>query len=195
VAGTKVKLTQTTDYPWSGAIRIGVTPAAPAKFTVRVRIPGWATNDPVPSNLYTYDDDVVPAWSVKVGESPVKSQLEDGYVAITREWRAGDTIDLDFALPVRSVRGHERIADLQGRVAFERGPVVYCVEAPERKFIPGEIAVSAAAKLGVETPKDLFGGVPVVQIRDGAATTTAIPYFLWNNRGNAPMAVWLMRSH
>jgi DUF1680 family protein len=194
VAGTKVKLIQTTDYPWSGSIRIAVAPAAPAKFTVRVRIPGWVTNDPVPSNLYAYDDNLVPAWSVKVGGSPVKSRIEDGYVAITREWREGDAIDLDFALPVRTVRGHDRIAQMQGRVAFERGPVVYCVEAPERAFVPDELAVSKAATLEPEVRNDLFGGVTVVQIHDGAATTMAIPYFGWNNRGLTSMAVWLVRS-
>src|SRR5207247_1560542 len=103
--GTKIKLAQTTDYPWSGAVRIAITPAKPAKFTLRVRIPGWAQNHPVPSDLYSYDDKNPAAWSAKVGGKTVTGILENGFLAITREWWAGDVVALDFALPVRTVRG------------------------------------------------------------------------------------------
>jgi len=194
VAGTKVKLTQATDYPWQGGVRLAVAPAKPAKFTVRVRIPGWAQGHPVPSDLYFYDDQVPAAWSVKVGGQELNGPVEHGFVVITREWRAGDVVELNFGLPVRTVRGHAKIAATAGRVAFERGPIVYCVEDTERKSVPNDLVVAATAKLGAQTRPALLGGVTVVEIRDGANTTTAIPYFAWNNRGNAPMAVWLKRE-
>ena len=194
VAGTKVKLTQTTDYPWQGGVRLAVSPAKPATFTLRVRIPGWAQGRPVPSDLYFYDDKLPAEWSAKIGREEFNGPVERGFLVITREWRAGDVVDLNFGLPVRTVRGNEKIAATQGRVAFERGPVVYCVEDAEKKLKPDELAVTAAAKFEPRARPDFLGGVTEVEIRDGANTTTAIPYFAWNNRGLAPMAVWLRRA-
>ncbi len=190
VAGTKVKLAQTTDYPWQGAVRLAVSPEKPAKFSVRVRIPGWARNRPVPSDLYSYDDQVSAVWSAKIGRDEISGPLENGFLVITREWRAGDIVELNFGLPVRSVRGNDKIAATQGRVAFERGPVVYCVEEPARTFVPVEWVVPAAATLTAEPRADLLGGVTVLKVGE----VTAIPYFAWNNRGLAPMAVWLKRA-
>lgn len=194
VAGTKVKLTQATDYPWSGGVKLTVSPARPAKFTLRVRIPGWAQNHPVPSDLYRYDDKVSAAWSAKVGGKEISGPVENGFLAITREWRAGDTVELNFALPVRTVRGNDKIAATAGRVALERGPVVYCVEEPARKSDPKDLVVSATATLEPTPRKDLLGGMTALEIRDGATPTMAIPYFAWDNRGLAPMAVWLKRD-
>lgn len=194
VAGTKVKLVQTTDYPWNGRVRIAVAPERPAKFTVRLRIPGWATGAPVPSALYTYDDSVKAGFSAKVAGQAISGPVEAGFLAITREWRAGDAVELNFAMPVRTVRGHEKIAATAGRVAFERGPVVYCVEDTEKRSVPGDLVVAKTAKFETVARQDLLGGVTTIEIRDGTATTTAIPYFAWNNRGNAPMAVWLKRE-
>jgi DUF1680 family protein len=194
VAGTKVKVTQTTDYPWQGGVRLAVAPAQPKKFTVRVRIPGWAQGRPVPSDLYFYDDTVPALWTATVGGREVNGPVEHGFLVITREWRAGDIVELNFGLPVRTVRGHPSIAATKDRVAFERGPIVYCVEDPDRTLQPDELAVTARAILDVRVRPDLLGGVTTVVIRDGTRTTTAIPYFAWNNRGLAPMAVWLRRG-
>ncbi len=193
IAGTKVKLTQTTDYPWSGGVKLAVSPAKPAQFTLRVRIPGWAQSRPVPSDLYRYEDTFPSVWSAKVGGKEINGPVENGFLAITREWRTGDTVELIFGLPTRTVRGNDKIAATAGRVAFERGPIVYCVEDPERKFVPDDLVVPATAKLEPIARQDFLGGVTVLEIRDGATTTTAVPYFAWDNRGLAPMAVWLKR--
>ena len=184
VAGTKVKLVQTTDYPWSGAVQLAVSPEQPATFTVKVRIPGWSRGQPVPSDLYTYKPGPVPAWSVQVNGTRATGELQDGYMSLTREWRNGDTLELDFPMPVRTVVGHEKIEATRGQVAFERGPVVYCFEQSDQ---PIPVAVPAAAKISVKAKPGLLGGLTVLEI-DGA---TAIPYFAWNNRGLAPMKVWL----
>lgn len=187
IAGTTVKLTQTTDYPWQGKVKLAVSPDKTAKFTLRVRIPGWVQGRPVPSDLYSYDAAEMPAWNVRVGREEVKTQLENGYVSITREWRSGDTVELNFPMPVREVSGHEQIAATRGQVAFERGPVVYCFEQADQA-IPA--AVSASAIVTVQAKPGLLGGVMVLEV-DGATT---IPYFAWNNRGLAPMTVWLPRT-
>jgi hypothetical protein len=190
IAGVKVKLAQTTDYPWNGAVQLAVSPEKPAKFTLRLRIPGWTQNHPVPSDLYLYDDKIVPTWSAKVAGQAVSAPLDHGYLAITREWRAGDVVELSFDLPVRTVRANDHVAATAGREAFERGPVVYCVEDPDRKTKADEFAVSLAAKLEAQPRPDLFGGVTALKLGD----TTAIPYFAWDNRGLSTMAVWVKRA-
>jgi DUF1680 family protein len=197
VAGTKVKLTQATDYPWNGRVQLTLQPAHPAKFTVRVRIPEWVQGRPVPSDLYAFEPSDRPAaWQVRVGKETVGGKLDHGYLVISREWKAGDVVDLDFPMPVHAVRGHAGIAATQGRVAFERGPIVYCVEAADHAFVPDDAVVPESAKVQPQSRPDLLGGVTVLQIDRGATlpALTAIPYYAWNNRGLAPMAVWLKRG-
>lgn len=197
VAGTEVKLTQTTDYPWSGAVRLAVDPAQPATFTVRLRIPGWVQGRPVPTDLYAYDDAKPASWTVKVGGAPVPGRLEQGYVAITREWRSGDVVELNLPMPVRAVHSHPQVGALQGLVAFERGPVVYCVEGAPGEESPAKASAPVTGRIVAEARPELLGGVTVLK-SDGtkgtAAAFTAIPYFAWDNRGLAPMAVWLKRE-
>ena len=108
IAGTNVTLTQATDYPWQGAVRLAVNPAQAAAFTLRVRIPGWAQARPVPSDLYAYEDAGRPAWTVRVNGVPVAGRPEQGYLAIARTWRAGDVVEVDLPMPVHAVRGTPR---------------------------------------------------------------------------------------
>ncbi|PTX97854.1 glycoside hydrolase family 127 protein [Opitutus sp. ER46] len=198
VAGTKVTLTQATDYPWNGAVKLTVAPETPATFTLRLRVPGWAQGQPQPSDLYVYaDTQPAPTWTVRVAGAPVKPELQNGYVTVSREWRAGDVVELNFPMPVHRVRGHEKIAATQGRVAFERGPIVYCVEDVDRAHPLEALVVPATVTMAPESRPKLLGGVTVLTL-DGATQQghpvgplTAIPYFAWNNRGLAPMAVWL----
>jgi DUF1680 family protein len=205
IAGTTVKLTQATDYPWGGKVNLTITPEKPVKFTVRVRIPGWAEGRPVPSDLYSYDSaGVSPGnetakWTLTVAGEKMTATPQQGFVAITREWRAGDTIELELPLAVHAVRGHPQIAATKERVAFERGPMVYCVEDVDWAGSPAELSVPQTAKLAAESRPHLLGGLTVLTIEgaeSGGKTVpplTAIPYFAWNNRGLAPMAVWLKR--
>lgn len=193
VAGTKVKLSQATDYPWRGAVKLTVTPAAPATFTLRVRIPGWAQGRPVPSDLYGYDDARAADWSVRVGGRAVERTLDRGYVAITRAWRAGDVVEIDLPMTVRAVHGNEQIAATRGRVAFERGPVVYCVEAVDQSVVPENLTVAAGKPVELHWEAGLLGGVETlaVPVSGQESSVTAIPYYAWDNRRLAPMAVWL----
>ena len=187
VAGEKVRITQTTNYPWQGAVKLAIAPARPVKFTLRVRIPGWAQGRPVPTDLYAYDAPPAPAWKVRVAGTEVAATLADGYAVITREWRSGDVVDLDFPLPVQAVRGNEKIAGTRGQVAFERGPVVYCFEQVGQQIPPGmSVVTGKAAEL---RPRPSGGGI---DLKFGEAT--AIPYYAWNNHGLAPMAVWLPQT-
>ncbi len=200
LAGTTVKLSQTTDYPWQGKVRLGVSPARPATFTLRLRIPEWAQGRPVPGDLYGYDEPGTPTWKVRVAGAEVVAPTEHGYVSITREWRSGDVVELDLPMPVRAVHGNLKIAAARGRVAFERGPVVYCVEEIDAKTPLAGLAVPATAKISAGFRPELLGGVTVLTLDGvestgaGRLTLEAIPYFAWNNRGLAPMTVWFPRA-
>ena len=190
VAGTKVKLGQATHYPWDGRVKLTVSPATPTKFTIKVRIPGWVQGWPVPSDLYAYDSDRTTGWRVSVGREPVKAAPEQGYVAITREWRAGDTVELDLPMRVRRVHGNTKIAATEGQVAFERGPVVYCFEEAGQKITP----TAVGPRFGVSTERESLMFTDLIRLdfkSDTGAKMTAIPYFAWNNRGLHPMRVWL----
>ncbi len=200
VAGTRVRLTQATDYPWQGTVRLAVAPEHAAAFTLRVRIPGWVRSRPVPSDLYSYEATDGPAWSLRVNGAAVEARPEQGYVALARTWQPGDVVELTLPMAVRAVRGRAEVAATRGRVAFERGPLVYCVEDLDRRWSPDGLVVPAGAPVTAEARPGLLGGVVALTIggaeRDGRALgpVTAIPYFAWDNRGLAPMAVWLREA-
>ncbi|WP_438481832.1 glycoside hydrolase family 127 protein [Oleiharenicola lentus] len=185
VAGTKVKISQQTNYPWSGQITLKVSPEKPARFTVRVRIPSWVEGRPVPSDLYTYEPVAGSGWKLHGVQPGDRYQQEAGYYAVTREWKAGDSLRLELEMPVRRVRGNEHIAATRGQVAFERGPVVFCVEQIAGK--PDLATLTAPEKVNAEFHQNLWGGVEVLKFGD----VEAIPYFAWNNRGLNPMTVWV----
>ncbi len=195
VAGGEVTVRQETEYPWSGRVRLTVSPAAPTSLTLRVRIPGWVRGRPVPSELYGYDEATPAAWSLRVGGQAVAAPLEQGYAVLTRVWRAGDVVELDLPMPVRTVHASPHVAALAGRVALERGPVVYCVEGQDSPVAPGDLTLSPRAEVTAVAQAGLLGGVTTLAVTDGPATAfTAVPYYAWNNRGLAPMAVWLKRG-
>lgn len=187
VAGTKVGLSQKTDYPWTGAIKLAVSPEKPTQFALKLRVPGWARGEPVPSDLYSYESTADARWSVKVNGVDFPAKLEGGYATIDREWKPGNVVELEFAMPVRRVRGNEKIAATHGQVAFERGPMVYCFEKADQAL---PATVSAKAAVMPEFRADFLDGVEVLKVGD----LVAIPYFSWNNRGLYAMTVWVPES-
>ncbi|MDB6095364.1 MAG: hypothetical protein JWM32_2926 [Verrucomicrobia bacterium] len=192
LAGTKVKVAQRTAYPWNGNVRLTISPRQAVNFSLRVRIPGWASGHPVPSDLYAFESAVTPGWTLRVDGKAVTPTLENGYAVISREWRAGDTVELDLPMPVQRVVADARVGAARGCVALERGPVLYCVEGVDSTVAPGSVTLSAKARITPVAHRDRLGGVTTLEVEDGAtARFTAIPYYAWNNRGLSPMAVWL----
>src|SRR5262245_41229534 len=96
--GGRVALTQQTRYPWDGAVAISVAPERPGRFAINVRVPGWARNEPVPSDLYRFLDAGAPPVTVAVNGTAVPLTLEKGFVTIDREWRSGDTVSIDLPM-------------------------------------------------------------------------------------------------
>ena len=204
ISSGKVRVSQQTEYPWNGAVKLTVNPDAPQDFVLCLRIPGWVLGKPLPSDLYHYLNAEPSPWSVKVNGSSVHAPIKDGYARIERTWKPGDVVTLDLPMIVRRVAGNDKIAATRGQVALERGPVVYCYEGIDNGGAVLDFALPATVVAKPVFRDDLMGGITVLEISNalrvkrsdaGLAEETArllgIPYAFWNNRGNSPMAVWL----
>ncbi len=207
--GGQVAIVQDTRYPWDGAVKITVTPERARRFAINIRIPGWARNEPVPSDLYRFTDEIdVPPAVVRVNGAPVAMTLDKGYVTIDRTWAPDDVIALDLPMPVRRVESNQQVMANRGRVALQRGPIVFAAEWPDNpNGKVRNIVLPDGNALTSEFRRDLLNGVQVISGRavglafdaKGAVQRTeqpfmAIPYATWANRGRGQMAVWLARA-
>jgi len=196
VAGRKVRLTQTSRYPWDGAVAIAVDADTPSRFTLHLRIPGWCRNAALSVNGEAVD---------------LASVTRDGYAAITRDWTAGDQVRLDLEMTVERVRAHPEVRQDAGRVALMHGPLVYCLEEADNAVGLNRLQVPEQARFDCRFEPDLLGGVTTLSAdveadatadwdgalyrrepaRTEAAPIKAIPYFAWDNRQPGEMLVWL----
>lgn len=203
-----VKLKQLTRYPWDEHVKISVEIEKTLEFTIYVRIPGWAQGQPVPSDLYRYQNQNEKKIVLKVNSEPVILDMEKGYARIRRTWKKNDTIDLDLSMPTRRVLSNEKLEENGGKVALERGPIVYCAEWPDNNGQVHNLVLPDDAALESEYRQDLLNGVTVIcgkipalyRSGDGESIETkeqdflAIPYYAWAHRGEGEMAVWLPRT-
>lgn len=208
VAGNKVKLIQTTDYPWDGKVSIQVQPEKPSRFTLALRIPGWVQGKPLPSDLYSYDDPTPAKWNYNVNGGVWPALPQNGFAQLTRDWKPGDTITLDLPMPVRRVAGNDKIPATRGQVALERGPIVYAFEGLDNDGSVFDAILPASAAITAEHRPGLLGGVTILKVanaqkaaraENGDVVTrpvslTAIPYAVWANRELTPMTVWVARD-
>ena len=192
-----VRLVQKTEYPWNGASVLEVEPARDGqRFALKVRVPGWAVGRPVPSDLYSQ---TVPASegdvAVAVNGAAVPLTLDKGYCTIDRAWRKGDRVEVTMAMPVKRIRAHEKVAADKGRLAVERGPVLYCAEGVDNGGKAFDVRISADASFA-DADVDVLGNrLPALTTDaarvDGAAVKlTLIPYFSWCHRGAGEMQTW-----
>ena len=186
----RLVVTQTTSYPWEGEVEIALKPERVAEFTVYLRIPGWARNEPLPGGLYSYANEQAGEVSVEVNGEAVPLRIEKGFAPIRRAWRADDVIRVRLPLSPRLVRSRPEVAENAGRLAIERGPLVYCVEGVDNGGSIDEVRLGENAGLTASRRDDLLGGIDVIEW-DGF---NAVPYYAWSNRGVGPMAVWLPAS-
>jgi DUF1680 family protein len=191
LAGTPLEIRQVTRYPWDGRVELVLSPERPQEFTLSLRIPGWARNQPVPSDLYRYDDGLQPAVKLTVQGQAAAVKLEKGFVRIARTWKAGDRVTLELEMPVRRVVAHPAVRADRDRFALERGPLVYCAEGADNagrvlgKVFPGKL------RLEVLEPSDLLGGIVPLRMSSAAGESlTCIPYYAWCHRGSNEMRVW-----
>lgn len=189
-----VELTQSTEYPWDGAVSLTVEMTTPQEFTLLLRIPGWARNQPVPSDLYHYVDSVEKSPTLLVNGEPEAIQFDRGYARIQRLWQSGDKVQLYLPMLVRRVGSHPRIEGNEGRVAIERGPILYCAEEADNRGGMDDYHLPDSATLKVVPTPELLGGCVTLEAELGDETVTLIPYHLWGQRSFGQMAVWLKRT-
>jgi DUF1680 family protein len=205
--GRVVLLTQETRYPWDGAVKLTVEAETAVPFELAVRIPGWARGEAGPTDLYRFLDAVDAAPALKVNGEAAAIDLRDGYARLRREWKPGDTVELALPMPVRRVVAHDGVVEDRGRVALQRGPVVYAVEGIDNGDRVFDLVLPDGSALTAEFRPDLLGGVVVVKgearvvskSAQGKASETArpflaIPYHVWANRGPGQLLVWLPRT-
>lgn len=217
VGGKDVVLEETTQYPWDGDIQIRVVKSAAKNANMLVRIPGWVQNQVLPSDLYKYSDHERPAYTVMVNGKKVEADLaaNKGYLPV-KNIRKGDVVCIHFDMPVRTVVANQNVKDDEGRVAVERGPIVYCAEAADNQGEPVLRAViNKQPKFTVvndyKVDNTETAGAPSFAVKaittdaqmleenaDGVAVKnqklTLIPYYAWNHRGAGEMNVWFVQS-
>jgi DUF1680 family protein len=191
-----VEVKQDTNYPWDGSVQIFINPEIEKEFTVYIRIPGWVRNEPVPSDLYSFLDPQEALVRLIVNSAAVDKHIENGYARIHRKWQKGDMIELDLPMHVQRVVANEKVEDNLGKVALQRGPLVYCFEEIDNgDRILGRSLLNEM-DFSTEFRSDLLGGVLVIKgnVPDGSASMIAVPYYAWSHRGIGEMAVWLPRK-
>ena len=217
VQGKDVVLEETTEYPWNGDVKISVKKSGVKNANLLVRIPGWVRNQVVPSDLYKYSDAEKPAYNVTVNGKAVEADLNanKGYLPV-KNIKKGDVIRIHFDMPVRTVVANNSVADDKGKVAVERGPLVYCAEAVDNANEPVLRAVVAkkptftlvdnysiqntetkgasafsvkAIKTDAQVLEENGNGVSVKN-----QNLTLIPYYAWNHRGANQMNVWFIQN-
>ena len=203
----KVKLEQTTAYPFDGKINIVVTPENEgAEFTLWLRIPTWNTDRFIPGELYRYADESKSSASVKVNGKKVLAAVTDGYFPVKRSWKTGDKVELELDMPVRYNVADERVEADVNRICLTKGPILYCAEEPDNQDNPSLIIMdgnSTEFKEG-QLEDGVMKGIPVISVNASAAKLNGtirntvvklIPYYSWNNRGDwKKMNVWFARD-
>lgn len=203
-----VQIKQETRFPWEDKVKVTVDPEHSGDFTVFIRIPGWVQGQPLPGDLYRYLRKRNQQPGIKVNGELFSFRAERGYAAIQRTWKKGDTIELTLPMGVRRVIAHKNVEADTGRVALERGPVVYCVEQTDNNDNVFNLLVPDEAFIDSEYRDDFLNGVSTLTGRvlalqrgeDGVSVKkrdhdlVAVPYFAWANRGKGEMAVWLSRE-
>jgi uncharacterized protein len=201
----KINIVQKANFPWDGKVEIIINPETNRKFVLKIRIPGWAQNEAIPEGLYKFDDLNTEQVILTINGQISDIKLIDGYAVVSRKWKMGDKVELKLPMPVRKVIADERIKEDNEKLAFQRGPLVYCAEWPENNsgnvldlVVKKDAAVSTEFEpsllngiqvintTGIKTKKTLDGKVEML----GEEHVKLIPYALWNNRGAGQMRLW-----
>ena len=199
----KIILEQETDYPWKGDIRLKIAQGN-QNFTMKLRIPGWVRGNVLPGDLYAYADNQKPVYRVSVNGQTVESDVNNGYLSIARKWKKGDVVEVHFDMLPRIVKANPKVEADRGRVAVERGPIVYCAEWPDNRFNIHSVLLNQHPQFKVTEKPELLYGINQLTTDAQALSydmagklvakdveLTLIPYYAWAHRGEGDMEVWL----
>jgi DUF1680 family protein len=193
-----------SEMPWGGASTITVSAREEVRSVIKLRIPGWARNQPAPGDLYSYLETVRKPTKISVNGKDLSASPDPfGYVSLDRNWKSGDVIRIEFPFDPRRVGADRRVKANRGRIAIEQGPIVYCCEWPE--VANGrvlDLKIDPKVELKPSFDQAFYGGVGVIQTEVKRVTNPSsapqpvrlIPYYLWANRGQGEMTVWLSQA-
>ncbi|MBD1386017.1 glycoside hydrolase family 127 protein [Mucilaginibacter rigui] len=199
-----LKITQQNNYPWDGALAFTVNPASSMDLNLKIRIPGWAQNQAVPSDLYSYQTPLNKKIVIKLNGKPIDYQIQGGYAVISKKWKKGDKVEMNLPMDVQRVIATDKLTEDAGKIALQRGPIMYCAEWKDNDGKAANIIVPQNTTFSTVYNANLLNGITIIKgdvktIQVGAdgqnvstvnKTMTAIPYYSWANRGKGEMTVW-----
>jgi DUF1680 family protein len=199
-----LQITQQNNYPWDGALAFTINPASSMDMNLKIRIPGWAQNKAIPSDLYAYQQASTQKVTIKLNGKPVDYQMQNGYAVISKKWKKGDKVEMNLPMDVQRVIANDKLPEDGGKIALQRGPIMYCAEWKDNDGKAANIIVPKTTTFTSEYKADLLNGVTVLKaevkgvnvdsdgqnISTANKTLTAIPYYSWANRGKGEMTVW-----
>jgi DUF1680 family protein len=202
-----VQIIQQNNYPWDGDLSFTINPKTATDFTIMMRIPGWAQDQAVPSTLYAFEQPSNNKVVIKINGVSTDYTMQNGYAVLTRKWKKNDKIGMALPMDVRRVTANEKVKDDIGKVALQRGPLMYCAEWPDNNGLVSNYILPDNAQFTTEFKPGLLNGVmtlktqvPKIKVSgpENVSTTvesfTAIPYYAWANRGEGEMMLWFPRK-
>ena len=202
IGGTKLAISQTTEYPNDGRIEVSLNPQKSASFKLHLRIPTWVGDQFVPGKLYHYQNKSSRKWKVLVNGKEVSPKTNLGFATIDRQWKKGDKVILELPMPLRLNRCDERVEENKNRMAYTRGPFVLCAEeadnsgSTQRFYLGAKPLVQKVNLSKVSLPA---GSFLQVSTQSNAVTESGksekkklslVPYYAWNNRKPGSMTIW-----
>jgi DUF1680 family protein len=199
--GEPLEIVQKNDYPWRGLLSFTLLPAAPRRLTLKIRVPGWARGQAMPTSLYGFDRVDGAHIIIRINGIKTDYEIEKGYAVLSRVWRKGDRVTMDLPMPVERVDAIRVVAEDSGKVAIQRGPIIYCAEWKDNDGKVSDFVLPGQSVLEPKGRPELLGGITIltgqamrrdrITGRTRMAPMTMIPYYAWANRGKGEMTVWL----
>ena len=186
-----MNIEQETKYPWEGNIKFKISTKKTVDFTFKIRVPGWAQNQPVPSDLYSYIDEQDNQVRLFINNEPAPIESSNGFITITKRWKDGDVVELVLPMAVNKVIPNENVKEIAGKIAIERGPIVYCAEQVDNPDGVLSKTISADTRFKLNFDSNTLEGVVKLESEEGL---TMVPYYAWSHRGLGEMAVWFARE-
>jgi DUF1680 family protein len=204
ISGKQVDIVQQNNYPWEGDLLFNINPKSSLNFSFLIRIPGWAQNEAMPSDLYSFQGNNNKKVTITVNGEVVDYKIENGYAILKRTWHKNDKVQVELPMEIKKVVANNKVKDDVGKIALQRGPLIYCAEWIDNNGKASNVILPANTILSSEFNPNKLNGieeikaqVPAVVISnngDGIKTVqqsfTAIPYYAWANRGKGEMMIW-----
>ncbi|RFZ83339.1 glycoside hydrolase family 127 protein [Mucilaginibacter terrenus] len=199
-----LSITQQNNYPWNGGLNFIINPASATDMNLKLRIPGWAQNQAIPSDLYSYQQPSNQKVEIRVNGTLVNYSTEHGYAVLSRKWKKGDKVEMTLPMNVQRVVASEKLPDDAGKIALQRGPLMYCAEWKDNGGKAANIIIPKTTDFEPTYQPELLNGLTVLKgevkavnidadgqnVSTETKTMAAIPYYAWANRGKGEMMVW-----